>query len=130
MSYRDYLDGKKLIVTAALTGGIHGKDANPNLPEQPDEIAAAARDCEAAGAAIVHLHGRDEHGENDASRLGEVGDAVRAVCDDVIVQNTTGGQSPLEARIAGIRTDPLPEMASLDTGPFTRGDHILTSSRA
>ncbi|MEN8237469.1 MAG: anti-phage ZorAB system protein ZorA, partial [Pseudomonadota bacterium] len=27
-------------LTATLTGGIHGKEANPNLPEQPDEIVA------------------------------------------------------------------------------------------
>jgi hypothetical protein len=29
-----------VIITCALTGGIHGKEANPNLPEQPDEIVA------------------------------------------------------------------------------------------
>ena len=27
-----------VVITCALTGGIHGKEANPNLPEQPDEI--------------------------------------------------------------------------------------------
>ena len=27
-----------VIITCALTGGIHGKEANSNLPEQPDEI--------------------------------------------------------------------------------------------
>jgi 3-keto-5-aminohexanoate cleavage enzyme len=27
-----------VIVTCALTGGIHGKEANSNLPEQPDEF--------------------------------------------------------------------------------------------
>jgi uncharacterized protein (DUF849 family) len=28
------------VVTAALTGGVHDESANPNLPEQPDEIVA------------------------------------------------------------------------------------------
>jgi 3-keto-5-aminohexanoate cleavage enzyme len=126
MSYDHYLDQRKLILTVATTGGVHGKDANPNLPEQPEEIARQVRECEKLGAAIVHVHGRDEHGENDPERLQAVDDAIRDRCDDIIVQNTTGGQSPYENRVAGIRTDPPPEMASLDMGPFNRGQHIIT----
>ena len=126
MTYRDYLRGKKVIVTVATTGGVHGKDANPNLPEQPDEIAREARACERLGASIVHVHGRDRHGENDAGRLQDVTAAIRDRCDDIIVQHTTGGQSPLRERIKGLRTDPSPEMASLDLGPFKRDRHIIT----
>ena len=44
---------EKLIITAALTGAQHGKAANPNLPEQPDEIVSQAMECWRAGAAIV-----------------------------------------------------------------------------
>ncbi|XVH33591.1 3-keto-5-aminohexanoate cleavage protein (plasmid) [Haloferacaceae archaeon DSL9] len=124
--YEDYLNRKKLILTVATTGGVHGKDANPNLPEQPEEIAAQVRECEKQGAAIVHVHGRDEHGENSARRLQEVNDAIRERCDDIIIQNTTGGQSVLEERIKGIRTTPYPDMASLDMGPFNRDQHIIT----
>nr|WP_276239078.1 3-keto-5-aminohexanoate cleavage protein [Halobaculum sp. DT55] len=126
MTYQDYLDGKKLILTVALTGGVHGKDANPNLPEQPDEIAAEARACEKLGASIVHVHGRDRHGENDTGRLQEVTEAIHDRCDDIIVQHSTGGQGPLRERIKALRTDPAPEMASLDLGPFKRGRHIIT----
>ncbi|MFC3476462.1 BKACE family enzyme [Halobacterium litoreum] len=126
MSYEDYLDDRNVILTVAPTGGVHGKDANPNLPEQPEEIAEQVAACEDLGAAIVHLHARDEHGENDAARLQEVNEAVRERCDDIIIQNTTGGQSTYDARVQGIRTDPHPEMASLDMGPFNRGQHIIT----
>lgn len=126
MSYDDYLLDRTVILTVAPTGGVHGKDANPNLPEQPDEIAEQVQACEELGAAIVHLHGRDEHGENDPSRLQEVNDAVRERCDDIIIQNTTGGQGPYDRRVLGIRTDPPPEMASLDMGPFNRGSSIIT----
>ncbi|WP_232688719.1 3-keto-5-aminohexanoate cleavage protein [Halobacterium zhouii] len=126
MTYQDYLERKPLILTVATTGGVHGKDSNPNLPEQPEEIAQQVRECEKAGAAIVHVHGRDEHGENDASRLQAVNDAIRAECEDIVIQNTTGGQSSLEKRLQGIRTDPQPEMASLDMGPFNRDQHIIT----
>jgi 3-keto-5-aminohexanoate cleavage enzyme len=126
MTYDDYLTRQKVILTVATTGGVHGKEANPNVPEQPDEIAEQARACEELGAAIVHVHGRDEHGENDADRLQAVNDAIRERCDDVIIQNTTGGQSPFSERVKGIRTSPSPEMASLDLGPFKRGQHIIT----
>jgi 3-keto-5-aminohexanoate cleavage enzyme len=126
MSYEDYLDDRKVILTVAPTGGVHGKDKNPNLPEQPEEIAEQVAACEELGASICHLHAGDEHGENDASRLQEVNDAVRERCDDIVIQNTTGGQSTYDARVQGIRTDPVPEMASLDMGPFNRGQHIIT----
>ncbi len=126
MTYEDYHAGKKLILTVATTGAVHGKDANPNLPEQPEEIARQVAECERLGAAIAHVHGRDEHGENDAGRLQAVNDAIRDRCDDIVVQNTTGGQAPLPERVQGIRTDPPPEMASLDMGPFKRDQHIIT----
>jgi 3-keto-5-aminohexanoate cleavage enzyme len=60
---------QKLIITAALTGGVHGKEANPALPEQPDEIIQAAYDCYNAGAAIVHIHARDRDGNQTASKI-------------------------------------------------------------
>jgi len=129
MSYQNYLEDGKLILTVPTTGGVQGKEVNPNLPEQPAEIAEAARECEKLGAAIVHLHGRDERGERDAGRLQEVNDAVRERCDDIIIQNTTGGTGvPLEQRAEGIRTDPLPEMASLDMGPMNRYHHITSEN--
>lgn len=126
MSYEDYLADRNVILTVAPTGGVHGKDKNPNLPEQPEEIAEQVAACEELGASICHLHARDKHGENDAARIQEVNDAVRDRCDDIIIQNTTGGQSTYDSRVQGIRTDPAPDMASLDMGPFNRGQHIIT----
>ncbi|QKY19099.1 3-keto-5-aminohexanoate cleavage protein [Halolamina sp. CBA1230] len=126
MSYEAYLNDRNVILTVAPTGGVHGKDKNQNLPEQPEEIAEQVAACEELGASICHLHARDEHGENDAGRIQEVNDAVRERCDDIVIQNTTGGQSTYDARVQGIRTDPAPDMASLDMGPFNRGQHIIT----
>ena len=45
-----------IVITCALTGGIHGKEANPNLPEQPDEIVEQGIAAWRAGAAILHVH--------------------------------------------------------------------------
>ena len=52
----------KRIITAALTGNWGDKSTNPAIPMTPEEIAAAAFDAYLAGAAIVHLHMRDEEG--------------------------------------------------------------------
>ena len=53
---------RKVIITVAQTGAFHGKEANPNIPLTPEEIAASAYDCYNAGAAIIHIHARDQEG--------------------------------------------------------------------
>jgi len=47
-----------VIISVAITGGIHGKEANPNLPESFDEQVLQVYDCYKAGASIVHVHAR------------------------------------------------------------------------
>ena len=39
VAYADSLDREPVVVTAALTGGVHGKEANASIPENPEEIA-------------------------------------------------------------------------------------------
>jgi len=131
VSYEDYLAGEPLIVTAALTGGVHGKEANLNLPETPEEIGRAAAAAEDAGAAVVHLHARRPNGERSFSteRFQAIDDAVRRHADDVIVQHSTGGTgAPVEKRRQPLRTDPPPEMASLDMGPLNRYDRLTSEN--
>jgi 3-keto-5-aminohexanoate cleavage enzyme len=131
MSYDDYLDGNPLIITAALTGGVHGKEANPNVPETPDEIAAAAAGVEAAGAAIVHIHARKPNGERSfaTERFQEIDDAVREATEDIVIQHSTGGTAaPPDARHQPLRTDPPPAMASLDMGPLNRYEHLTSEN--
>jgi len=48
------LSTDKVIVTVAITGGLHGKEANSNLPITAEEQAQAAYDAYNAGASIVH----------------------------------------------------------------------------
>ena len=79
------------ILTAALTGPIARKRDNPNLPCSPEEIAASAREAHAAGAAIVHVHLRDEDGEPTARLdiaervVGLIGERCQA-----LIQLSTG----------------------------------------
>lgn len=124
-------DDEPVIITAALTGGVHGKEANPNLPESPAEIGRAAAAAEEAGAAVVHLHARRPNGERAfaTERFAEIDNAVRRYADDVIVQHSTGGTgAPAEKRHLPFRTDPPPEMASLDMGPLNRYDHLTSEN--
>lgn len=131
MGYNDYLAGEPLIITVAPTGGVHGKEAHPDLPETPAEIAAMAADCEAAGAAVIHLHARRENGERSFSRerFQELTTRVLEATEDVVIQHSTGGTGvPTEERLNPLRTDPAPEMASLDMGPVNRYHHLTSEN--
>jgi 3-keto-5-aminohexanoate cleavage enzyme len=59
-----YPSSEPVVITCALTGGIHGKEANPNLPEQPAEIVEQGVAAWRAGAAILHVHARNPDGSN------------------------------------------------------------------
>ncbi len=131
MTYEDYLAGAPVILTAALTGGVHGKEANPALPETPEEIGDAAAAAVDAGASVVHVHARKETGERSFSteRFQEIDDAIRSHAGDVIIQHSTGGTGvPDVERHQPLRTDPPPEMASLDMGPLNRYRHLTSEN--
>ena len=49
----------KVIITCAVTGGIHTPTMSPHLPITPDEIADDSIGAWEAGASIIHLHARD-----------------------------------------------------------------------
>ncbi len=112
---------RKVIITAALTGGLHTKKANPALPEQPDEIAQAAYECFNAGAAIVHIHARDKNAvpTGDPDVYKDIHRIIREKCN-IIIQDTTGGGQNLnfEGRLGCLQAEP--EMASLNMGSMLR----------
>lgn len=122
----------KVIITCALTGGIHGKEANPNLPEQPDEIVAQGIAAWREGAAILHVHARNPDGSNTMSPeiYGELHERLCAETD-AIVQLTTGG-SPVLPVAERLNTVLLaPEMCSLNLGLlnfFIRGQQVFFSN--
>lgn len=109
----------KVIITCALTGAQQGKEASPNLPEQPHEIVQQAVDAWRAGAAIVHIHARDRNGKPtaDVAVFREIVEGIQGKCD-VVLNLTTGGAVaglPLEERIRVV-PDLRPEIASLSVG--------------
>jgi hypothetical protein len=51
-----------LLITVAPTGAETAKEDCPQLPTTLEELVATAKECEAAGAAMIHVHIRDaEH---------------------------------------------------------------------
>jgi 3-keto-5-aminohexanoate cleavage enzyme len=118
-----------LIITCALTGGIHGKEANPRLPEQPDEIVEQGVAAHEAGAAVLHVHARAADGSNTMDP-GIYDEIHRRLCEqtDAIVQLTTGGSPRLtvEERLNTVFLSP--EMCSLNMGLlnfFIRGEQVF-----
>jgi 3-keto-5-aminohexanoate cleavage enzyme len=122
----------KVIITCALTGGIHGKEANPNLPEQPDEIVEQGIAAWREGAAILHVHARNPDGSNTMSPSIYRELHERLCADtDAIVQLTTGGSPvlPVEERLNTVLL--APEMCSLNLGLlnfFIRGQQVFFSN--
>jgi len=115
------LPDNKVIITVAQTGALVTKEMNPNLPEQPDEIAESAYACYNEGAAICHIHGRDKQGQNtsDIEVFKAIHKGIRDKCN-IILQDSTGGGPNLtqEERINCLNAGP--EMASLNMGSMMR----------
>lgn len=115
--------GNNVIISAALTGAVTPKEINEHIPLTPEEIAADAYRCWRQGAAIVHLHMRDEQGMGtmDCGKFAETLRLLRGYHDcDVIINCTTSGDHRASdaqrmehvSRLEGI------EMASWDAGSF------------
>lgn len=84
-----------VIITCAITGGIHGKEANINLPETVDEQVQQAYDAYNAGASMVHIHRRDPNNTANMSQEAdlylEVNARIREKCPELIINNTSMG---------------------------------------
>jgi 3-keto-5-aminohexanoate cleavage enzyme len=110
----------KTIVTCALTGAQQGKQANPNLPEQPHEIVAQGLEAWRAGAAILHIHARDAAGRatGDVAVFRRIVSGLREAGCDALINLTTGGAIaglPLEERLAVV-PELRPDIASFSVG--------------
>jgi 3-keto-5-aminohexanoate cleavage enzyme len=138
----DILSYDKVIITTAITGGIHGKFANPSLPVTAEEQAQAALECYEAGAAIVHIHVRGDDGQNTPDLkyynktiklIGEKCPIIRQIGNGIgarLVEHhftTKSGkkrvsteivQPTLEERLNLLEIMPPPEMHTINAGTF------------
>ena len=122
---------EKVIITACICGAEVTKEQNPAVPYTVDEIQKEAASAYHAGAAIIHLHVREDDGTptQRKERFQECIDAIRESCKDVIIQVSTGGSASMTA---AERMEPLflsPEMATLDCGTCNFGyDDIFVNT--
>ncbi|HVI39533.1 MAG TPA: 3-keto-5-aminohexanoate cleavage protein [Anaerovoracaceae bacterium] len=109
---------EKRIITVALTGAMSPKANNPEVPVTPEEIAEDAYKCYQAGAAIVHLHMRDEYDQpsNDLNKFEETIYLIKRKCN-IICQPTSTGKlfEDYDVRLNYI-SKLNPEMCSYDPG--------------
>jgi 3-keto-5-aminohexanoate cleavage enzyme len=116
----------KLLVTVAPTGAESSKTDVPQLPTTLDELVETAQRCEAAGAAMIHVHIRDDDHQPtiDVTRLTDTVAALRE-STDLVVQLSTGGSvhDPLEKRLQVL--DAAPDSCSLTMGTVNFGDDVF-----
>jgi uncharacterized protein (DUF849 family) len=114
------------LITVAPTGAEVSKRDAPALPVTLDELVLAAKECEALGASLIHIHIRDDEAKPtlDLGRLRETTQAVRAATG-LIVQLSSGGAvtDPEEHRLAVL--DAEPDMASCTMGTVNFGDDVF-----
>ncbi len=126
--YRD--GGAPLVLAAAIVGAEITRADTPYAPFTPREIADEAARCREAGAAIIHLHVREDDGTPTQSeaRFRETIEAIRAKTD-CIIQVSTGGAVGMSI---DERAGPLgcrPEMATLNCGSINFGDDVFVNKR-
>jgi 3-keto-5-aminohexanoate cleavage enzyme len=116
------------LITVAPTGAESAKADVPALPVTVEEVVATARDCEAVGASVIHLHvrGTDTRPTLDLPRVREVVAAVREETD-LVVQLSSGGAvtDPLPDRLAVL--DAAPDAASLTLGTVNFGRDVFSN---
>ncbi|HEY5186147.1 MAG TPA: 3-keto-5-aminohexanoate cleavage protein [Actinomycetes bacterium] len=114
------------MITVAPTGAETAKADAPALPVTPDELVQTAQACEAAGAAMIHVHIRDAEAAPtlDPVRLKDTVAALREQTG-LVVQLSTGGsvRDPYEARLAVL--DAEPDSCSLTCGTVNFGDDVF-----
>ena len=114
------------LITVAPTGAEADKTAVPALPVTLDELVTTAKECQAAGASVVHVHIRDAQAQPtlDLSRLTDTVAALREGTD-LIVQLSTGGAvtDSFGDRLAVL--DASPDACSLTCGTVNFGDEVF-----
>jgi uncharacterized protein (DUF849 family) len=115
---------RKVVITCAVTGGIHTPSMSPHLPITAEEIADAAIGAAEAGAAVVHLHARDpQNGKPDQSpeAFAPFLKVIKQRSSCVVNITTGGGMGmTIEERVRPAATF-KPEIASLNMGTMNFG---------
>lgn len=121
---------EKLIITAAICGAEVTKEQNPAVPYTIEELVREAKSAYEAGAAVIHVHVREDDGTPTQSkaRFKEALDAIYKELPDVIIIPSTGGAVGMTAEERLQPTELFPEMATLDCGTCNFGDDVFENT--
>ena len=118
----------KVIITCAITGGIHTPSLSPALPYTPSDLAQQAIAAAEAGAAILHIHARNPEtgaptGDPEVYRQFL---PIIKQSSDAVINITTGGSPDMtpEDRLAAALAF-SPEMCSLNMGSMNFSFHDM-----
>jgi 3-keto-5-aminohexanoate cleavage enzyme len=122
---------EKLIITCAVTGAEVTKEQNPAVPYTVEEICREAEWAHRAGAAVIHLHAREDDGTPTQSkeRFALILEELKRRIPEAILQVSTGGAVGMsrEERLQVLELNP--EMATLDCGTLNfGGDDIFVNT--
>jgi uncharacterized protein (DUF849 family) len=104
-----------VIISCALTGAVTTKKHCPAIPYTPSEIADEAKRAYDAGAAIVHIHARNDDGSPTWSpaTFEQIMSETKARCP-VLINWSTGGMGPMKDRVGHLVQ--RPHIAALNMG--------------
>ena len=125
---------KKLIINLCPTGVIPTKSMNEFTPIDPDEIANDTWIAYKKGVQMVHIHARDENGENtmDKNKYSEIIQKIKFLCPNIIICVSLTGRflNTFEARsdVLNLKGVSKPHMGSLTLSSlnFTNNASINT----
>lgn len=115
----------KTIITVATTGAWPTKENNPNIPLTPHEIADEVYECYEAGAAVAHIHVRDDAGKPtmDLEKFSLTQKLIKEKCD-ILLNMTTSGSLDATDEERQLHIKKLkPELASFDCGSMNWMHH-------
>jgi uncharacterized protein (DUF849 family) len=119
---------EKLIISAAITGNITLPVQTPYLPLTPQQIIDDAVRAANAGAASVHIHGRDPKTAKPTTEPAvyrEIASGIKAR-SNVIVCVTTGGTADMTpAQRAQVVPALKPELATFNMGSINFSIHPI-----
>ena len=110
-------DSDICVVTCALTGVLANRKQCPGIPYTPAEIGEEARRAYEAGAAVVHIHARNDDGSPTSSPavFAKIREEVRAR-SPVILNYSTGTMSDDVTEQSTYIRETRPEIAALNMG--------------
>jgi uncharacterized protein (DUF849 family) len=118
------MDDSKVIITCALTGGMTVPTQSTAIPITVDELVEEGVRAAEAGAAVLHLHVRDEQTGRpiqDLDLFDRLVAGLRARTDAVLQPTTGGGRGMTIEERGAVIPRLRPEMATFNAGSFNFG---------